>query len=156
MEERVDVEELLEEALKDKFNELSSLQTGSEETMRTVSQIERLYKLRIEETKSEKDCNDRHYRRLMEDEHHREEMEFKEKQRLDEIEAKEREERSKQEQLANEKKHQYIRLGVDLVGIVLPIVFYAKWMRKGFKFEETGTFTSQTFRNLFNRFRPTK
>lgn len=27
---------------------------------------------------------------------------------------------------------------------------------KGFKFEETGTYTSTTFRGLFNRFRPTK
>jgi len=29
-------------------------------------------------------------------------------------------------------------------------------IEKGFKFEETGTYTSQTFKNLINRFRPTK
>lgn len=40
--------------------------------------------------------------------------------------------------------------------IVLPLVFYAAWMRKGFKFEETGTFTSTTFRGLFGKFKPTK
>ena len=40
--------------------------------------------------------------------------------------------------------------------IVLPLAFYGIWMKRGFKFEETGTFTSQTFRGLFNRFKPTK
>ena len=38
----------------------------------------------------------------------------------------------------------------------LPLIFYATWMKRGFKFEETGTYTSTTFRGLFNRFRPTK
>lgn len=43
---------------------------------------------------------------------------------------------------------------VALTGI--PMIFYAYWMKKGFKFEETGTFTSTTFRGLFNKFKPTK
>ncbi len=38
----------------------------------------------------------------------------------------------------------------------MTMAFYAYWMRKGFKFEETGTFTSTTFRGLFNKFKPTK
>jgi hypothetical protein len=40
--------------------------------------------------------------------------------------------------------------------LVLPLMFYGVWMRRGFKFEQDGTFTSQTFRGLFSRFRPTK
>ena len=35
-------------------------------------------------------------------------------------------------------------------------MFYAAWMKRGFKFEENGTYTSTTFRGLFNRFKPTK
>lgn len=50
----------------------------------------------------------------------------------------------------------YIRLGVEIAGIVLPLMFYAVWMKRGFEFEKTGTFTSPTFRTLFSRFRPTK
>lgn len=49
-----------------------------------------------------------------------------------------------------------VRLCVDAAGIVLPLIFYANWMRKGLKFEETGTFTSTTFKNLIGKFRPEK
>ena len=60
------------------------------------------------------------------------------------------------EETRNEQvKDRYFRLGVEAAGIILPLIFYGIWMRKGFKFEETGTFTSTTFRGLFNRFRPT-
>ena len=41
-------------------------------------------------------------------------------------------------------------------GIVLPLMFYGIWMKKGFKFEETGTYTSKTFMNLQHFFKPTK
>ena len=51
---------------------------------------------------------------------------------------------------------QYIKLGLEAAGIVLPLIFYAVWMNKGFRFEENGTYTSTTFKGLFNRFRPTK
>lgn len=40
--------------------------------------------------------------------------------------------------------------------LVLPLMCYGIWMNRGFKFEETGAFTSTTFKNLLNRFRPTK
>lgn len=54
------------------------------------------------------------------------------------------------------RKDRYFRLGVEAAGIILPLIFYGIWLRKGFKFEETGTFTSTTFRSLFNKFRPTR
>lgn len=50
----------------------------------------------------------------------------------------------------------YVRVGVAAAELVLPLVFYGVWMKKGLKFEETGTYSSTTFRNLFNRFKPTK
>jgi len=66
-------------------------------------------------------------------------------------------EETKNEWDFNEKvKDRYFRLGVEAAGIILPLIFYGIWMRRGFKFEETGTFTSTTFRGLFNRFRPTR
>ena len=42
------------------------------------------------------------------------------------------------------------------INSIPPLMFYGIWMKKGFKFEETGTYTSTTFRGLFNRFRPTR
>lgn len=45
---------------------------------------------------------------------------------------------------------------VDVVAIVVPIGFYGIWMGRGFKFEETGTYTSKTFQGLTKFFKPTK
>lgn len=49
-----------------------------------------------------------------------------------------------------------IKIVIDGMTIIVPIIFYNIWMNKGFRFEETGTYTSNTFKNLFNRFKPTK
>lgn len=48
----------------------------------------------------------------------------------------------------------YIFKGVEIgtivvSGIIIPVVF----LNKGFKFEETGTYTSKTFQTLFNKFK---
>ena len=51
---------------------------------------------------------------------------------------------------------QYIRLGVDFLGIALPLGFYGIWMKRGFRFEETGSITSQTMRHLIKWFKPTR
>lgn len=66
------------------------------------------------------------------------------------------EENKNSEDNAIKKKDQYLRYAIDTAGIVLPLIFYGVWMGRGFKFEEKGTFTSQTFKGLINRFRPTK
>lgn len=65
----------------------------------------------------------------------------------DEVKLKEKQEQT---------KDRYFKLGIEAGSIILPMIFYAIWMRKGFKFEETGTYTSTTFRGLFSRFKPTK
>lgn len=59
-------------------------------------------------------------------------------------------------QMAESVKDRYFRFGMAAAELVLPLMFYGVWMRRGLKFEQDGTFTSQTFRGLFSRFRPTK
>lgn len=49
-----------------------------------------------------------------------------------------------------------IKVLVDGVTIIVPVIFYNVWMKKGFKFEETGTYCSNTFKNLIGKFKPTK
>lgn len=49
----------------------------------------------------------------------------------------------------------YIKFALEAAGIIAPMIFYGVWMKRGFKFEEKGTYTSTTFRGLFNRFKPT-
>ena len=53
-------------------------------------------------------------------------------------------------------KVKLIDLGVQAAGIILPIMFYGRWMKKGFEFEQSGTFTSNTFKSLFSKFKVMK
>ena len=99
----------------------------------------------IERTKNEQDFRCRHH-----------DGELKREQVNEEVANHVRQGQFNKEQLAEQVKDRYFKLGIAAAEIVLPLIFYATWMRKGFKFEETGTFTSTTFRGLFNRFRPTK
>ena len=126
-----EIMELLGEEIKNEIENLSSLEQGGEEHTKAVENLAKLYKLRIEETKNAKDA------------------ELKEQQIEDDAEIRGSE-------LVVEVKNRYLRLGIDAAGIILPLLFYGSWMKKGFRFEETGTFTSTTFRGLFNRFRPTR
>ena len=73
-----------------------------------------------------------------------------------EDEAGTRDEEMKRNQLSEQIKDRYFRLGIAAAELMIPLMFYGIWMKRGFKFEETGTYTSTTFRGLFNRFRPTK
>ena len=74
----------------------------------------------------------------------------------DEKYAKTTENLSQLYDLKNREDKNLTDLIVGLLGIGLPLVFYGIWMNRGFKFEETGAYTSTTFRGLFNRFKPTK
>ena len=48
------------------------------------------------------------------------------------------------------------KLGIDLFGVVGPLLLYNSWMKKGFEFEKTGMITSQTFRGLIGKFKPSR
>ena len=48
------------------------------------------------------------------------------------------------------------KIGIDLLGVVGPLLLYNSWMKKGFEFEKTGMITSQTFRGLIGKFKPSR
>ena len=122
---------LLEEEIKAEIKRLGSLESGSQEHTTGVDSLTKLYKLKLEEDKNAYE-------------------------RLDKIENREIDQESKTAQMAESVKDRYFRFGMAAAELVLPLMFYGVWMRRGFKFEQGGTFTSQTFRGLFSRFRPTK
>lgn len=62
----------------------------------------------------------------------------------------------KDKQFINQNITDFIKIGVEVAGIILPLVFYNKWMEEGLKFEETGAFTSSTFKGLIQKFKPMK
>lgn len=126
-----EIKSLLEEEIDAQIRELSSLQVGSKEKSSAIDDLTKLYKLKIEETKTKWEINEKYDNR-------------------------DSDVQLKKDQLAEQAMDRYFRLGIEAAGIVLPLIFYAVWMKRGFKFEENGTYTSTTFRGLFNRFRPTK
>ena len=126
-----EIRKLLEEEIKAEIRDLSTLEPGSKEKSTAIEDLAKLYKLRIEETKNEWDFTEKYESRNSD-------IQFK------------------KDQLEEQVKDRYFRFGVEAAGIILPLIFYAIWMKRGFKFEETGTYTSTTFRGLFNRFKPTK
>lgn len=132
------IEELLSEEIAAEIQALSELDSGSKEKSTAIEDLTKLYKLRIEENKSIWDADEKYNRRVMEGE------------------ANTRDNEVKRTQIAENVKDRYFRVGIAVAELMIPLVFYGVWMKKGFKFEETGTFTSSTFKGLINRFRPTK
>lgn len=138
MEEKMTIEELLSEEIAAQIQSLSELDSGSKEKSAAVDDLTKLYKLRIEENKSVWDADEKYNRRMMDDESSTKETDFKERQ------------------IAEQVKDRYFRVGIAAAELLIPLMCYGVWMNKGFKFEETGTYTSSTFKGLINRFRPTK
>lgn len=132
------IKDLLNEEIATEIQNLSELKAGSDEKSSAIDDLAKLYKLRIEENKSEWDADEKYGRRVMEGE------------------ANTKDDELKQKQLEEQVKERYFRVGVAAAELMVPLIFYGIWMRKGFKFEETGTYTSKTFTGLINRFRPTK
>ena len=126
-----EIKGLLEEEIKEEIRSLSELDSGSKEKSAAIDDLAKLYKLKIEDTKVDFDYGEKY-------------------------EARASDEQLKRDQLSEQVKDRYFRLGIEAAGILLPLMFYAIWMRRGFRFEETGTYTSTTFRGLFNRFKPKK
>ncbi len=137
MEEKT-IEELLSEEIAAQIQSLSELDSGSKEKSAAVDDLTKLYKLRIEENKSVWDADEKYNRRMMDNESSTKETDFKERQ------------------IAEQVKDRYFRVGIAAAELLIPLICYGVWMNKGFKFEETGTYTSSTFKGLINRFRPTK
>ncbi len=132
------IKDLLNEEIATEIQNLSELKAGSDEKSSAIDDLAKLYKLRIEENKSEWDADEKYGRRVMEGE------------------ANTKDDELKQKQLEEQVKERYFRVGVAAAELMVPLIFYGIWMRKGFKFEETGTYTSKTFTGLINRFKPTK
>ncbi|MDD2299646.1 MAG: hypothetical protein PHU69_08375 [Fermentimonas sp.] len=126
-----EIRDLLGEEIKTEIRDLSTFEPGSKEKSIAIEDLAKLYKLRIDETRNEWDFNEKY-------------------------ESRDSDIQFKKDQLEEQVKDRYFKLGVEAAGIILPMIFYAAWMKRGFRFEETGTYTSTTFRGLFNRFKPTK
>ncbi len=150
------IKELLRNEIVSDFESLEGLTVGSKERASAVEDLVKLYRLTIEESKVEQDF------KLKKAEHKeltiRQEKDYNlrvkqfELDKMVKTKGSESEDKNSREQ----KIDRYVKWGIAVAEIILPLAFYARWMRRGFEFEETGTYTSTTFRGLFSHFRPTK
>lgn len=132
------INELLDEEIASEIQSISEMKDGSTEKSKAIDDLATLYKLRIEENRNLWEADEKYDRRKMEEE------------------AGLRDEDIKRTQISEQIKDRYFKVGIAAAELMIPLVFYGIWMNKGFKFEETGAYTSTTFKGLFNRFRPTK
>lgn len=151
-----EIKSLLDEVIEAEIAYVGSLSPEDEKKSKAIQHLADLHKLRIDEIKAKTDADEKRLRRAMDSKQHRAELTLKERQADGDEAARANEEQFKQHQLNDQVLDRYVKIGVATAELVLPLVFYGVWMSRGLKFEETGTFTSQTFKNLFNRFKPTR
>lgn len=150
------IKNLLEDEIKNEINELSKFPPGSKEKSSAIEDLAKIHKLKMEEMKFEFEKSEKVENRKSECEKQKSENTVKQAQLANEESVHEFDKTYKTKQLTEQTKDRYFRIGIGIAEIVLPLMFYATWMRRGFKFEETGTFTSTTFKGLFNKFKTTK
>lgn len=120
------------------LSNLGTMKKGSEEHKTSVDNVCKLYKLALEDVKTDNDYDEKWNRRDMD----------KKQSELDEA--------YRDKQLSDQRRIEYGKMAIQAAGIMLPLMLYAACFRKGLKFEETGTFTSATFKGLFNKIGPKK
>lgn len=144
-----EIKTLLDGVIETEISKLRSLPSGDEKRGAAIRELVSLHKLRIEEIRAQADVEEKSERRKMDSKKQEAELTARDADRNREDEAQAR-------QLREQKIDRYVRTGVAAAELILPLVFYGIWMKRGFKFEESGVYSSTTFKNLFNRFKPVR
>lgn len=127
----MELNEMMDKELKRRFEDLENLKTGSDEQSKATDNIVKLYKLRMDENEQNVSKEADEDKLLLE------------KSKL-ELEV----EKAKDDKL--------IRILTTVTSVGVTIAGFAvgsHWYGKGFKFEETGTICSSTFKGLMKDFR---
>jgi hypothetical protein len=127
----MELNEMMDKELKRRFEDLENLKTGSDEQSKATDNIVKLYKLRMDENEQNVSKEADEDKLLLE------------KSKL-ELET----EKAKDDKL--------IRILTTVTSVGISIAGFAvgsHWYGKGFKFEETGTICSSTFKGLMKDFR---
>lgn len=129
------IDELLEGEIYRQLADTSLEEVGTSKMEKCVDTINILYGLKLKE-----DDQKEKMERL------NQEIKLKEK----ELELKEKElEQIRKEEL----KWKKIEVGLTAFGGLTTLIFYSTWMERGFEFEKSGAFTSNTFKGLIREFK---
>ena len=125
MEETVNVRDELATKLYGLINGLDELEAGSDEHSKAVNDIDKLYRLALD--------NDKYYQGIEEA-----------------AEKKEADDKNTRNQLILS----YGKIGMEAIMFLLSIGVSARFLSEGFKFEETGAFRSTAFRMMIPKILP--
>lgn len=126
----MELKEKLNKELERELGELEGLEFGSDQMQKAAATIEMMHKLRMNEVNSDRD------------------LEVKKA----ELEAKEKELALETKKAKDAKVIAFVGTGVTLGTFAIKLVNDNLWMAKGFKFEETGTFCSKVFGEIWRGF----
>lgn len=126
----MELKEKLNKELERELGELEGLELGSDQMQKAAATIEMMHKLRMNEVNSDRD------------------LEVKKA----ELEAKEKELTLETKKAKDAKVIAIVGTGVTLGTFAVKLVNDNLWMAKGFKFEETGTFCSKVFGEIWRGF----
>lgn len=126
----MELKEKLNKELERELGELEGLELGSDQMQKAAATIEMMHKLRMNEVNSDRD------------------LEVKKA----EFEAKEKELTLETKKAKDAKVIAFVGTGVTLGTFAIKLVNDNLWMAKGFKFEETGTFCSKVFGEIWRGF----
>lgn len=170
----MEIQNLLREEIRDEFVELRGLEEGTAEHKAAVDSIVKLIDRAIEFEKVENEKEEKAKLRAAAEEKERFEREFKEKQAEEAVKQAEFERKFKEKQ-AEETKAQadfeqklkiqqtkedqidrWIKNGITIAGIILPIGLSIWGTYKSFEFEKEGTVTTIMGRGYINKLIPKK
>ena len=126
----MELKEKLNKELERELGELEGLELGSDQMQKAAATIEMMHKLRMNEINSDRD------------------LEVKKA----ELEAKEKELALETKKAKDAKVIAFVGSGITLGTFAVKLVNDNLWMAKGFKFEETGTFCSKVFGEIWRGF----
>ncbi len=133
-----EIQGMLDEALKNELQKLNNRNLDDDEITTVIARIRNLHELHVEELKAQNEVEDKALRRNME------------------VDVHDNDERFRLRQERSEKLDRWLKLGMGILELGLPLAFYGAWMKMGFEFEENGAIVSGTFKNLIKFFKPTK
>lgn len=151
-----EIAEVLDQEIQRQIEEISRMQLGSEDHTKAQEALTKLYKVRVDQYKTELDYDEKCDRDETEKAQNEKKLALDER-KLDIEQA--RLDHDKHE-LKVQTREGWISTAVhtalDIATAVLPLVFYGAWLKEGLEFEKTGSFTSSTFRNFIGKLKPTK
>lgn len=129
-----ELREKLNEVISEELEELKKLQVGSDEHLKGSESVEKLYKIALQDVKNQIEIEEQ----AINEDFNVKKLKIEDKAAIE------------------EKKDRIVRYAIEGVKIIAPLMLYSIWLKRGFEFEKDGTFTSTTFRSLFQKIKPEK